>query len=71
MVVRGIGHWKPINAWSEEATPAEIAWLHRKTVDFRQKAMDIGDAVRAECEVEVKDEASRPFYRLSRRYGHL
>lgn len=64
MTVMGIGHWKPIDAWSERATPAEIAYLHSKTLDFRDKVLQLWDAVPEGCEVLVRDEASRPFYNI-------
>jgi hypothetical protein len=64
VAIRGIGHWKPLDAWREEATDAEVDWLHAKTADFRNKAIMIWEAVSAGCEVVVEDEASRPFYRF-------
>jgi hypothetical protein len=64
LTVRGMGHWKPIDAWREDATTEEVNWLHNKTVGFRSKASMIWDAAPAECKVVVTDEASRPFYRF-------
>lgn len=65
--VKGIGHWKPLDPWKEEATPGEIRYLHSKTVAFRDRAEMIWDAVKVnERHVEfiVEDSASRPFYSL-------
>ncbi|KAF1952470.1 hypothetical protein CC80DRAFT_174714 [Byssothecium circinans] len=64
MTVKGIGHWKPVDAWSADATPAEVAWLHAKTRAFREKVLGIWEAVGEGCAVLVGDEAGRPFYRL-------
>ncbi|KAF2642636.1 hypothetical protein P280DRAFT_467960 [Massarina eburnea CBS 473.64] len=64
MTVRGIGHWKSINAWSADASPEQIAWLHAKTAGFREKVLDLRGAVGEGCSVVVEDEASRPFYRF-------
>ncbi|KAF2690161.1 hypothetical protein K458DRAFT_426981 [Lentithecium fluviatile CBS 122367] len=64
LTVKGIGHWKPLDAWGEEATVEEVRWLHGKTAEFRRKAIMIWDAAPEGCKVVVKDEASRPFYRF-------
>lgn len=64
MTVKGMGHWKPIDPWKEDATPDEIRWLHKKTREFRDKVVMLWDAVGEGCEVVVEDEASRPFYRF-------
>jgi len=42
--VRDIGHWKPLDAWREEATAAEVDWLYGKTADVRRKAIMIFEA---------------------------
>lgn len=65
IVVRGIGHWKPLDLWREESTPDEISYLHRKTRAFRDRAEMIWEAVGGnEIDIVVEDEASQPFYRL-------
>lgn len=68
MTVRGIGHWKFVNAWRADAPPDEIRWLHCKTADFRQKAITLWEAAPEGCKVVVKDEARRPFYRFQSDY---
>jgi hypothetical protein len=65
IVVRGIGHWKPVDPWKEESTPHEIQYLHRKTQDFRDRAELIWDAVGGyTVDAIIEDEARQPFYRL-------
>lgn len=65
IVVRGIGHWKPLDLWREECTPDEMSYLHRKTRAFRDRAELIWEAVGGdEIDIMVEDEASQPFYRL-------
>jgi hypothetical protein len=64
LTVRGVGHWKPLDAWREGATADEVSWLHGKTADFRRKAIKIWDAAPKGCQIAIKDEASGPFYRF-------
>jgi hypothetical protein len=64
LIVRGIGHWKPLHPWDENATPDEIRYLHMKTRSFHHKAELIWDAVDgASIDVCIEDTACRPFYR--------
>ena len=64
IVVKGVGHWKPINAWKENGTANELRWLHRKTAEFRDRAITIWEAVGgSNIDIVIEDEASRPFYR--------
>ena len=65
IVVRGIGHWKPLDPWKEDSTPHEIRYLHDKTRASRDRAELIWEAVGGnEIDVVIEDEASQPFYRL-------
>jgi hypothetical protein len=65
MVIRGIGHWKPIHPWDEAAKPGEISYLHKKTRAFHDRAELIWDAVGGDrVDVVIEDVASRPFYRF-------
>ncbi|KAF2116301.1 hypothetical protein BDV96DRAFT_47887 [Lophiotrema nucula] len=64
IIVRGIGHWKPIDAWKQDGMATELRWLHRKTTGFRERAITIWDAVDgSNIDIVIEDEASRPFYR--------
>lgn len=76
MVVRGIGHWKPLDPWNEKATREEIRYLHRKTIECRDRSEMIWDAVSGDgVDVCIEAEASRPFYRFQEHkwsdWGHL
>jgi hypothetical protein len=65
ITLRGIGHWKPLDLWGENATQEEIRYLHRKTVDFRDRAEMIWESVGApRVDVCIEAEASKPFYRF-------
>ncbi|ORY13020.1 hypothetical protein BCR34DRAFT_277532 [Clohesyomyces aquaticus] len=65
IVVRGVGQWLPVDPWQENSGSEEVAYLHRKIKEFRNRAELIWDAVDIDrVEVVVEDEASRPFYGL-------
>ncbi|KAH7135603.1 hypothetical protein B0J11DRAFT_163976 [Dendryphion nanum] len=68
ITIKGIGHWKPLDPWAEDATLEEVRYLHSKTRAFRDRAEMIWDAVEAghrQVEFLVEDTASCPFYNLS------